>query len=102
MFHLCIFHVSAYGLEMIIHNGDIISRKLWQPFLRLFRHCVGVSRDGGHVQGFIKFLFPRVSHWNKGKGTMKKSFDNVRLEERPSSINLTRFEPHWMKTFKER
>jgi hypothetical protein len=93
MFHLCIFHVLAYGVEMIIHNGDIISQKLQQPFVRLFRHCVGVTKDGGHVKGFIKAFCPRVIHWSKGKGTVKKGFDNRRLEGRPSSVYLRRFEP---------
>jgi hypothetical protein len=34
-----------------------------------------------------------MSHWSKGKGIVKKGFDNGRLEGRPSSINLRRFEP---------
>jgi hypothetical protein len=74
-----IFHFLTYGIEMIIGSGHIVSWKIWQPFVRLFWNCVGVSRDGGHVQGFIKFLFQRVSHWIKGKGTMEKGFDNGRL-----------------------
>jgi hypothetical protein len=46
-------------------------------------------------KGFIKIFFPRVSHWSKGKGTLEKGFDNGRLERRPSSVNLRRFESSW-------
>jgi hypothetical protein len=63
---------------------------------------VGVSRDGGHVKGFVEVLFPRVSHWSKGKGTVEKGFDNERLEGRPSSVDLRRFEPPWGKRLKGR
>jgi hypothetical protein len=59
-------------------------------------------RDGGHVQGFVKIFFPRVSHWSKGKGTLEKGFDNGRLERRPSSVNLRRFESPWGKSLKGR
>jgi hypothetical protein len=51
--------------------------------------------DGGHVKGFVEVLFSRVSHWIKGKGTMEQVFDNERLEGRPSSVDLRRFEPPW-------
>jgi hypothetical protein len=51
--------------------------------------------DDVHVKGFVKVIFPRVSHWRKGKGTMEKGFDNGRLEGRCSSVNLRRFEPPW-------
>jgi hypothetical protein len=101
MFHFSIFHVSTYGVEMIVRSGDIISWKIWQPFVRLFRHCVGVSRDGGYVQGFIKVFFPRVSHCRKGKGTVEKGFRNGRLEGRPSSVNLRRFESPWGELLRE-
>jgi hypothetical protein len=49
--------------------------------------------DSGHVKGFIEVLFPRVSHWSKGKGTVEEGFDNGRLERRPSLVNLRRLEP---------
>jgi len=80
----------------------IVSRKLWQPFVRLFWNFVGVSRDGGHFKEFIKVLFPRVRHWRKGKGTVEFFFDNDRLEGRPSLVNLRRFEPPWGKNIKGR
>jgi hypothetical protein len=76
---------------MIDCSDDIVSQKLWQPFVRLFRHCVGVSRDGGDVKGFVKVFFPSVSHWSEGKGTMEKGFDNDRFKGRPSSVNFIRF-----------
>jgi hypothetical protein len=80
---------------MIINNDHIISWKIWQPLIRLFHHCIRVSRDGGHVNVFIKVIFPRVIHWRKGKATMKKGFDNERLEGRLSLVNFRRFEPPW-------
>jgi hypothetical protein len=43
-----------------------------------------------------------VSHWSKGKGTVEKGFDNGRLERRPSSVNLRRFESPWGKSLKGR
>jgi hypothetical protein len=70
--------------------------------VRLFRNCVWVSRDGGHVQGFIKVFYPRVSYWSKGKGIVEKGFDNMRHEGRPSSVNLRRFEPPWGESIKRR
>jgi hypothetical protein len=62
---------------------------------------LGVSRDGGHVKGFIKVFFTRVSHWSKGKGTLEKGFDNGRLERKPSSVNFRRFEPLWGEVLRE-
>jgi hypothetical protein len=91
MFHFYIFHVSTYDIEMIVYSGDIVSSKLWQPFMRLFRYYAGVFRDGGHVKWFIKVFFPRVSHLIKGKGTLENDFYNWRLEGRPSSVNLIIF-----------
>jgi hypothetical protein len=87
---------------MIVRSGNIISRKLCKPFVRLFWHCVRVSKDGGHVKGFIKVIFPRVRHWSKGKGTVEKGFDNGRLLRRPSLVNIRRFEPPLGKTLKGR
>jgi hypothetical protein len=86
---------------MIVYNDDIVSRELQQPFVRLFWHCVGVSRDGGHVKGFVKVFFPRVSYWSKGKCTMEKVFDNGRFEGKASSVNLRRFEPLWGNVLRE-
>jgi len=60
--------------------------------MKLFRHGIGISRNGRHVQGIVEIFFPRVSHWSKGKGTLEKGLDNERLERRPSSVNLRRLE----------
>jgi hypothetical protein len=49
------------------------------------------------VCNFVEVLCPRVSHWSKGKGTVAEGFDNGRLEGRPSSVDLRRFEPPWGK-----
>jgi hypothetical protein len=49
--------------------------------------------DNGHIEGFVEVLFQRVSHWRKGKGTIEDGFDNMRLERRPSLVNLRRLEP---------
>jgi hypothetical protein len=58
--------------------------------------------DGGHVQGFIKVFFPRLIHWIKGKGTVKKVFHNGRLERRPFSVDLRSFESALGKSVKGR
>jgi hypothetical protein len=87
---------------MIINSDLIISWKVWKPFMRLFRHGIGISRDGGYVQGFIKVLFPRVRHWSKGKGTLEKGFVNEILERMPSSVNLRRIESPRGKSLKGR
>jgi hypothetical protein len=92
MFYFFIFHVSSHGIEMIVNSDHIISWKLFQPFMRLFRHGIGISWNGDHVQGFIKVLFLRVNHCSKGKGTLENGLDNRRLERRPSLVNLRRFE----------
>jgi hypothetical protein len=49
--------------------------------------------DGGHVEGFVKVLFPRVIQWSKGKGIVEEGFDNGVLDGRPSSVGLRRFDP---------
>jgi hypothetical protein len=55
--------------------------------------------DVGHVDRFLEVLFPWVSHWSKGKGTMEEGFNNGRLERRASLVNLRRLEPPRRKTF---
>jgi len=65
-------------------------------------YTIGRDMDNGHVKGFVKVFFPRVSHWSKWKGTMEKGFDNEILEGRPSSVNLRRFESPWGKRIKGR
>jgi hypothetical protein len=87
---------------MIIKSDHIISRKLWKPFIRLFWHGIGISRNGGHVQGFVEIIFPRLSHWSKGKGTLEKGFDNMRLERRTYLVNLRRCESPWGKSINGR
>jgi hypothetical protein len=87
---------------MIVNSHDIVSRKFWQPFFRLFQHCVGVSMDGGHVNGFVNLFFLRTSHWSKGKGTMKKGFDNERFKGRHFLVNFRRFEAPQGKGLKRR
>jgi hypothetical protein len=43
-----------------------------------------------------------VIHWSKGKGIVEEGFENGRLEGRPSSVDLRRFEPPRGKRIKRR
>jgi hypothetical protein len=66
--------------------------KLRKPFVGFFRHGIGVSNNGSHVQGLVEVFFPRMSHWCKGKITVEKGFDNEGVERRIYVVNLGRFE----------
>jgi hypothetical protein len=77
---------------MLFCNDCIVSRKLWKPFVNLFRHGIGIYNDGFHVQGLIEVLFPRMIHWCKWEITVKKLFYNRGMERRPCLVSFGRFE----------
>jgi len=93
MFDPCIVHVSAHDIKMILNGHYIVSLELWQPLVRLFWHCIGVSLDSGHVKGFVEVFFLKEIHWIKGKGTLENRFDNGRIKRRPYLVELRRLEP---------
>jgi hypothetical protein len=61
---------------MLFCGDYIVSRKLWQSFVDFFRHGIGISNDGCHIQWLIEVLFQRASHWCKWGITMKQFLDN--------------------------
>jgi hypothetical protein len=77
---------------MLFYDDYIVPKKLWKPFVDLFRHGIGISSDGHHVQGLIEVLFPRMSHWCKWEITVKNLFDNGGVERRTSLVSFGRFE----------
>jgi len=90
MFYSFIFLVSTNYIEVFFSCDHIVSWKLWQPFVDLFRHGIGISNNGSHVQGIVEVFFPRTIHWFKGDITVEKSFDNEGIKWKISSINLGR------------